>query len=197
MDVETIVKWDLPPPGCFKINSDGAFNMQISKGGGGFIIRTETENLFCAGVAQFMATLALHAEAIALLEALKEAIKRGISKAIVEIDSQNLFSYVSSQIEPPWRLQNIINRCTSLAKHLQQCIFVKIYREVNRAADYLARHELNSRSKLVFDPISDLPIDFVRILFEGSADQIRPGSQTSRPLSVRSLLILLLLLLLR
>nr|CAD1844695.1 unnamed protein product [Ananas comosus var. bracteatus] len=172
MDVETIVKWDPPPPGCFKINSDGAFNMQISKGGGGFIIRTDKGNLFCAGAAQFMATSALHAEAIALLEALKEAIKRGISKAIVEIDSQNLFSYVSSQIEPPWRLQNIIDRCTSLAKHLQQCIFVKIYREANRAADYLASHALNSRSKLVFDPTSDLPIDFVRILFEDSAGRV-------------------------
>nr|CAD1822329.1 unnamed protein product [Ananas comosus var. bracteatus] len=101
MDVETIVKWDPLPPGCFKINSDGAFNMQISKGGRGFIIRADTKNLFCAGADQFMVTSALHAEAIALLEALKEAIKRGISKAIVEIDSQNLFSYISSQIEPP------------------------------------------------------------------------------------------------
>lgn len=82
-----ILKWQLPPPGTWKLNFDGASKDNPRLSGGGGLIRDEVGNLIRAFVFKCGISIALIAKIWALLHGIELAAKLGVVKLVVETDS--------------------------------------------------------------------------------------------------------------
>lgn len=91
-------KWSRPPNGFLKINTDASFHRDANSGGWGFIIRDDQGRAMAVGAGN-LANIsdALHAEALALLYAIKMSIQMGCDKVLFETDSTQLMRAVKSK----------------------------------------------------------------------------------------------------
>lgn len=81
------VRWEHPPPGWFKLNTDGSFQGESGEGGASFIVRSDLGNPVLVGGKHIRAESAPQAEAVALRWALEEAKKKDLNNLIIECDS--------------------------------------------------------------------------------------------------------------
>jgi ribonuclease HI len=91
-------KWKLPLHNYVKINIDGAFHKNTNTGGWGFIVRNECGFPVAAGVGHSIGIQsALHAEAFAMLQAIKITSQMGCNKVQLEMDATELKKAVTTQ----------------------------------------------------------------------------------------------------
>jgi hypothetical protein len=75
--------------GFLKINTDGSFSPSTGSGELGFVIRDELATIIHAGAGSCKYLLsAFHSELLACVQGVTEALKRGMSRILLETDSQ-------------------------------------------------------------------------------------------------------------
>ena len=120
--------------------------------------------LIQAGAFPLGAASILVAEATALRNGLRAAVEAGFSKVIIEGDNQILIQAIQGLIQPPWEIQVLVQ---DIHYHIQSCVYAivtHIFREANRAADWLAKLGLSLSSTIVWNQVSNR--DFLCILHQ-------------------------------
>jgi len=127
------IAWKKPPEGFIKVNFDGS---ELSHhAAGGYVIRNWTGHLIQAGAFNLGATSILIAEATTMRNGLQAAVTVGFSNIHIEGDNKILIQAVQEFIQPPWKIQVLVQ---DILYYLQTCnhvIVFYIFREGNRAAD--------------------------------------------------------------
>ena len=94
------------------------------------------------------------AEATAMRIGLRAALEAGFSNIHIERDNKILIQAVQGRIQPPWEIQVLVQ---DILYYLQKCNHVivhHIFREGNRAADWLAKLGLSLSSTKVWNQAS-------------------------------------------
>ncbi|OVA00235.1 hypothetical protein BVC80_23g39 [Macleaya cordata] len=155
--------WNKPLSDEFMINTAGS----LSQSGAGYsdILRDHIGDAIAA-VSGTSRPLSITIHELQGIEAgLLLASEYSISCICIASDSKVAVSYFSSKNkEVPWRATRVWKRIQRLTKRFEICNIVHIYRETNRAADYLAKLR-HTTEFLVFTPCS-FAQDLKDIVFE-------------------------------
>lgn len=89
MASEPQIVWAPPPPRCFKLNTDGAWNKVTVTAAGVCVVRDELGRWVMGFSCKFRAASALAAEFLALRQGLKHCREHGFDNLIVEIDAKS------------------------------------------------------------------------------------------------------------
>ena len=81
----------------------------------------------------------LVAEVTAVRDGLKSALEAGYRHIEVEGDNQVVIHALQGKITPPWQIAPIIEDIRNLSAGVTDISFHHIYREGNRAADWMAK----------------------------------------------------------
>ena len=147
------IGWKKPPHHFIKLNSDGA--KAPHQASGGYVLRNSTGQVIQAGAFPLGTASVLIAEATALRNGLHAAVDAGFCRILIESDSQILIQAILGVIQPPWEIQVLIH---DIKQFIQSCIQVEvahIFREANRAADWLAKLGLSLSSTCVWNQITN------------------------------------------
>jgi hypothetical protein len=90
-------RWNPPPEDYMMINCDGAFSAERAEGGWGAVARDHVGDLVFAAAGHLTHTSqAMHAEAVAVKNALSIADQMGIGRIIIASDCQNVVKAITS-----------------------------------------------------------------------------------------------------
>lgn len=136
---EELITWTSPPLGWHVLNTDGAARGSPSAAGGGAIIRNHCGTFLSAITLNFGSCHALRAEVLALLRGLELARNLHVSNLIVQLDSQTCVQAIHAGSSNVGGCTHLIKKCVELLKKEDWRVkVIHIYREGNRAADWLA-----------------------------------------------------------
>jgi len=103
----------------------------------------------------------LVAEATAMRNGIKAAVRLGFKNIHVEGNNQILIRAIKDQIEAPWQIQTLVQ---DIKTYLQEChnvIITHIFRKGNFAANWVAKCGLSVQSTLVWDEIPNRDLLFI------------------------------------
>ncbi|XP_071912360.1 uncharacterized protein [Coffea arabica] len=147
--------WSLPPYLDAKLNVDGSFLGNPGSSGDGGILGDHTGRVLMAFSFFYGFCTNMEAKAKALLEGLRQCLTLGLPQLIVQMDSKQLLCMVQQTSVTPWKLDTTIRRVrqllTTAPVTLELC-----YRELNSAADALAKHAAMGGQSATYDA-STLP----------------------------------------
>ncbi|XP_042983291.1 uncharacterized protein LOC122312694 [Carya illinoinensis] len=137
-------KWELPPPGVFKLNVDGAFSSSGSVAGIGAIVRdSKGEVIMSAAKKECSAMIVVEVEALAIIRGLQFCIHLGISNLVIESDSQLVVTEFNQQGPSKATFGNVIREAKDLMSRFSICDVQHTYRNCNVAAHLLAKYGLS------------------------------------------------------
>ena len=159
--------WHSPSIGFLKLNVDGSLNSNY--GGGGGLLRDVNGNmLWCFGFPSSHKSIEL-IELEAIVKGMELCKSHGFNQVLVETDSQIIAKCLVSH-SVRWDMWNDISWAKILLRDTKSSIS-HIWRECNRAADYVAKKARDSQSSffhaspLFHDhDIGNLGKDFIRII---------------------------------
>ena len=102
--------------GFIKINFDGSKTSQSAVGG--FILRNWVGRFIQASAFNLGAASILVAEATAMRNGIKAAVRLGFKNIHVEGNNQILIRAIKDQIEAPWQIQTLVQ---DIKTYLQEC----------------------------------------------------------------------------
>lgn len=146
------IRWARPPEGWSKLNVDASCLIAAQITGTGAIIRDSSGMVLAAMTNSIGVSYSpFIAEALAVLEGLKLALRLNLSSIIVESDCQalvNMINGVSSTlaVDGVW-----VHDITDMAKNFGNIVFAHVGRGSNVSAHCLARKGLSSGSFLWLD----------------------------------------------
>lgn len=164
---ETYIRWTPPHDGWYSLNVDGAAKGTPGPAGGGGIIRDHRGVFVSAFAASFGHCSAFMAEVKALSKGLELAKSLHIKKLLVQMDNlacvQALLNRTISRSECTHLLQDCLTRieCPEWTVKL-----LHVYREGNRAADWLANHGAAHHIETYI--FHNAPVELGRIISEDS-----------------------------
>lgn len=132
----TTVVWHPPPFGWVKVNTHGSFRDPSQVGFGG-VFRCNTFSFLGAFSYKVVATSALDAELLAVMEAVRVAWLKGWLSLWLETDSLLVLHYFKSPNLVPWRLKVHWANCIYVTQQMNFHIS-HVFREGNSVADALA-----------------------------------------------------------
>ena len=93
-----VQKWKPPHADCYKINVDASFNLEMGKGGWGFIA-CDCNGRFLEGAAGniIRAASALQAEALGILRSIERVAELGMTRIMIETDAEILGRALTSE----------------------------------------------------------------------------------------------------
>ncbi|KAH7845274.1 hypothetical protein Vadar_000239 [Vaccinium darrowii] len=138
-----MIKWLHPPPGSFKLNTDGAFKGSLGQATGGGLIRDDKGNWIVGFHRSFRALQGLEAEFWALRDGLLLAQNKRLVPLKVEMDALAAIQLISDSNQTRHFLSNIIHDCRCLMRQLGVVKIDHAYREGNKCADLLASMSFN------------------------------------------------------
>lgn len=148
-----LVKWYCPAAGRYKLNADGCCKGNPGKGGGGSILRNSAGEVLFAQAVYYGETTNSVVENKALLQGLELCKTRGIDGVDIEVDPMMLVQIMHKKISVPWAIvyevrliEDILQKMVHSLKH--------IFRESNKAADFLANVGFKEKKKVVFCTVS-------------------------------------------
>ena len=156
------IAWEKPPEGAIKINFDGSKNSHSAAGG--YVLRDWSGHLLQAEAFNLGAASILLAEATAMRNGIRAAVAAGFSNIHIEGDNKTLIQAVQGYIQSPWEIQVLVQDILYFFQKCNHVIVNHIFREGNRAADWLAKVGLSLPSARVWNQPSH--IDLQRILRE-------------------------------
>ena len=131
-----------------KLNSDGCCKGNPGNGGGGSILRDDTGQVIFAHADFYDDTTNYIAEAKALLQGLHICKTRGMDHIDIEVDSLMLQQIICRRIATPWAIAYEIRQIETILRQIDYSIS-HVYRENNRAADFLANWGFKVRKFVV------------------------------------------------
>ncbi|XP_047978449.1 uncharacterized protein LOC125220332 [Salvia hispanica] len=149
-----MVLWHPPDAPWVKLNTDGAFSSATLEAGEGGLVRGTDGGLLWAFCSPVDASSSFEAELMALIRGLEMAMEFSIH-IWVELDSAALVTLLTSGRPGSADLRHhmaLIRRMTSQ----RQVRFSHIYREGNRAVDFLAGRGVQTPTMVYYDSVSAL-----------------------------------------
>ena len=153
------IAWEKPPEGSIKVNFDGSKNSHTAAGS--YIMRDWSGHLLQAGAFNLGAASVLIAEATAMRNGLRAAIEAGFSNIHIEGDNKILIQAVQGRIQPPWEIQVLVQDIIYFLQKCNHVIVHHIFREGNRAADWLAKLGLSLPSARVWNQTSHIDLQCI------------------------------------
>ncbi|XP_010684130.1 uncharacterized protein LOC104898725 [Beta vulgaris subsp. vulgaris] len=130
-----LVAWEPPPPAFFKLNFDGSVrNLSVA---GGIIIRDSSSTFIQATSLNFGASSVLLVEASALHQGIQIAHQLGIQNLIIEGDNLLVIKALQNLCSIPWKIATIIQDSKFMLQHFSSVQVRHIFREANRATDWI------------------------------------------------------------
>ncbi|KAF7816694.1 reverse transcriptase [Senna tora] len=144
-----IIKWQVPPEGWWKINTDGSCHTPSYDIAAGGVIRDHSGNWILGFSKYIGGGPILCAELWAILFGLEQARRIGGAKVIVESDSLAAINLISDlNIPASHHYFPIISRCRSSLALFDDATLTHKFREVNQVADALAKFVVQSKCEL-------------------------------------------------
>lgn len=163
--IQTYVRWKFPHDVPYVLNCDGAAKGSPGPAGGGAIIRNQQGTHVSSLAANFGHCTAFKAELFALLNGLKLAGNLKIKALEVQLDSQACVQVMQDTSPAMGECAHVINDCRSMLNNPEwRVTVVHIYREGNRAADWLANFGVAQNVR--FHMFQSVPLELSRILDE-------------------------------
>lgn len=135
--VELRCHWMRPEGDAIMINTDGS--LRDGLGGYGSIIRDNPGSCLMAFAGPGMAISLIGIELPGVQIGLRDAVSRGFRRAHLCLDSQDAVVLLNSyDPDPPWNVLYIWRHIVKLRRHFDWLKIEHIYRETNRAVDWLA-----------------------------------------------------------
>ena len=136
---EVGVAWKHPPMDWYVLNTDGAAKGSPGPAGGGAIIRDHCGGLISALSLNFGHCNSFKAEVMALLKGLELAQELQVCKLIIQLDNLACVQIIQNKAAGRNECTHLLNRCLYLIhQESWEVKIVHVYREGNRAADWLA-----------------------------------------------------------
>jgi ribonuclease HI len=146
------VRWQKPPVGWFKCNTDAAFHDASNKTSAGWILRNYTGNFVMAGTAWYQGKYSIiEGEAKALLEAMRTMEQNGFSHVIFETDSKNVVDAIHNLRLGISEFSSIICNIRNVLSLNQNFVVKFVKRQANIVAHNLARAAIVWTSRYVVD----------------------------------------------
>ncbi|KAL2228320.1 UNVERIFIED_CONTAM: putative ribonuclease H protein [Sesamum indicum] len=140
-----IIKWTKPEPGWVKINTDGASKGNPGRAGAGGIARDEEGATTFAFYEILGETNNTFTEVFALFKALQLCRADNITWIWIEVDGNCILHLVQQSEKAHWFLKHMLTHICLMLKKVEYKI-THIYREGNKAADYLANLACSTNS---------------------------------------------------
>ena len=148
---QSYIRWRQPPMDWYVLNTDGAAKGSPGPAGGGAIIRDHRGLFVSAFSANFGHCHALKAEVMALTKGLMLARDLKIPKLEIQLDSLTCVQFLSHNEVIAGDYIHDIQRCRAmLLEEDWEVKVVHVYREGNRAADWLANKGVAQSVNLSF-----------------------------------------------
>ncbi|KAL0002421.1 hypothetical protein SO802_016202 [Lithocarpus litseifolius] len=141
--------WKRPPPGCFKVNIDGALFSKAKQSGIGVIVRDEEGNVIaalCKKLDFLLGTLEIKAKALEVGVQFAEEI--GLRNVVFEADSLLIINSVHGVEEAVASIQNIIHGVLRKVQSFRTFDFLHTRRQENVPAHLLAQYAQNVENRL-------------------------------------------------
>ena len=145
------VAWRKPQGGSIKINFDGSKTLQGAAGG--FILRNWEGRFIQAASFYLGGGSVLVAEATTMRNGIKAALQAGFTDIHIEGDNKILIQAVQGHIQVPWEIQVLIQDIHTFLQHCNTVIVTHIFRQGNRAADWLAKYGVSLLSTMVWNVV--------------------------------------------
>lgn len=131
--------WTHPPMDWYALNTNGATKGSPGPAGGGVLIHDHLGGTVSAMAINISHITAFKAEVVALTKGLELARELQISKLIVQMDNLVCVTMINKRDWGRNDCSHMLKRCIDLSQHEEwEVRVVHIYREGNRAADWLA-----------------------------------------------------------
>jgi ribonuclease HI len=135
------IRWNKPPPGFVKLNTDASYKYISSKSSIAGVCRDEHGIWLFGFSCRVKSESAFEAELLAVREALKLAWDKGLKRVIVESDSESVVNRIRNQLtrQPKNQIEAVILECQSYVSREWNCFLQHTHREGNFAADALTK----------------------------------------------------------
>jgi ribonuclease HI len=145
---KAVHRWQPPPEGWFKCNTDGAFDARKGEGASGVALRTAS-GVFAGGRARWYphGRDALTMEALACRDGVLLAKGRGVEKLILETDSQVFLKLWKEDINLRSEIAPIISEIRLISSCFNSFLVVSVNRSCNQVAHTLAK-QVSSESRM-------------------------------------------------
>ena len=133
------IRWERPPLGWMKLNTDGSWLGGADRAGCGGIVRDDRGEWVAGFSRHIGSTNSFTAELWGLREGLFLCCNLNIESLVVEVDAQAVVDvlknndYVNNVVSP------LLDDCRKLTASFRRIQFKHCYRQANRCADWLAR----------------------------------------------------------
>ncbi|KAL9343312.1 hypothetical protein Peur_063743 [Populus x canadensis] len=135
------IRWNKPPPGFVKLNTDASYKYISSKSSIAGVCRDEHGIWLFGFSCRVKSESAFEAELLAVREALKLAWDKGLKKVILESDSETVVKRIRNQVirQPKNQFEAVILECQAYVNRDWDCFIQHTLREGNFAADALTK----------------------------------------------------------
>lgn len=163
--IQSFIRWQSPAAEWYVLNSDGAAKGSPGPAGGGVIIRDHRGQFISAFSANFGHCHALKAEVMAITKGIALARDLRIPKLEIQLDSLACVQFLSGNANVAGEYVHDIKCCRAmLLEEDWEVKVIHVYREGNRAADWLANKGAAQSSNFIL--LDFIPTDLARILEE-------------------------------
>jgi ribonuclease HI len=136
----TEMRWEKPPLGWVKCNTDGAFHEQQGQGATGAVLRNDSGGFLRGGAKWYNHCLdALSMEALACRDGLTLALQAGFQKVWLETDCQEVVKLWQAGVNQRSSVVSIIREIRELSTLFQDFKFSFVSRSCNKLAHALAK----------------------------------------------------------
>jgi ribonuclease HI len=137
--IRPVAKWQRPPDGFVKINSDGAFNTSDNLAATGVVAREGLLYRGAMGKTYRGISDPLIIETLALRDAVTYARGRGFSRVVFEVDSENLVHLWHNRATDRSMVKNVLDEISELSVFFTVFSLCHARREANQAAHSCAK----------------------------------------------------------
>lgn len=158
--------WKPPDQGLYKVNYDGAIFSQQEKSGVGIVIRNE-EGAVMASISQQMPlpTTVTQVKALAMRRAVEFALELGITRAIIEGDSEVICRELQDPIPSLAFHGHLLPKVKWLSNSFQYVGFSHVSSQGDNVAHALARRAIRKPNLTVWmEDVEDVPLDICHIV---------------------------------
>lgn len=151
------IRWERPPRGWIKLNTDGSSLGNLGTAGGGGLVRDDSGQ-WLAGFSQRIGiTSSFMAELWALRDGLKCCIDQNFEVVVVELDARAVIDILSNLNSPNLVVCSLVDDCRWMIAQIPQVLIKHCYREANRCADRLAN--MGGKQRTDFISYDSPPVD--------------------------------------